>query len=609
MPALTTGEELANAKLDYLVIGGGTAGLVVAARLSEDPSVTVGVLEAGEYHKDDPKVNIPGMMGAGLMDPKLDWAFFSEPQKYLGGRPMFHPRGKGLGGSSALNFMVLVRPAKAELDSWEELGNPGWNWENTLSYMKKSETLDPVKLTKEESLEYAAIPDPSSHGTDGPIHSSFPPHITEVHSALLKSFETLGLPRNNDSFTGASVGTFLGTNAVDAKTATRSYSATGYYAPNIARPNLLVLTGSYATKINFEGVGDLQRAVSVDFTKDGKSFNVAVSKEAILSAGSIQTPQLLELSGVGDKDVLAAHGIDAIIDLPGVGENLQDHGFVPVIVEADGKLDTIENYSNPELMAKEQERYKEQKGLLAGYPSSFFSFIPSNVIGSREDIQRWDEQATLEASAPEVFEKTKPEVKKGIKAGYNILRKFINDPQVPNAQVMLFNGHFPIPGVPVDASKRYLTLMNVYSHPFSRGTIHIKSAVPTDPPSINPNYFSNPAELDVLAKTLRLTFKVLKTAPFKDLVVSNVMPNPESSDEELKEAAKVMTSTLFHPVGTCSMLPKESGGVVDSNLLVYGTSNLRVIDASVIPLLLSANTQTVTYAIAEKGAAIIKGLL
>ncbi|TCD65365.1 hypothetical protein EIP91_002763 [Steccherinum ochraceum] len=616
MPALATGEEFASAKLDYLIVGGGTSGLVVAARLSEDPSVTVGVLEAGEYHKDEPKVNVPGMMGSGLMDPKLDWAFFSEPQKHMNNRPMFHPRGKGLGGSSLagfpareLNFLVLVRPSKAELNTWEELGNPGWNWDDTLKYMKKSESLDTNKLSKEDAVKYAAVADPAAHGTDGPIHHSHPPYITEVHNAILDAFETLGLSRNNDTFAGHPVGTFLGRNAVDSKTATRSYSATGYYAPNISRPNLLVLTGAHATKIHLEASGDLQRAVSVDFVKDGKSFSVAAQKEIVLSAGSFQTPQLLELSGIGDKDILSSHGIDTIVDLPGVGENLQDHGFVPVIVEADNKLDTIEIFSDPARMQEQQALYAEQKGMLAGYPSSFFSFVPADILGSREDVQDWQAKATIDAAAPEIFQNTKPEVKKGIQQGYDALKKLIVDPSTPSAQIMLFNGHFPIPGMPVDPAKRYLTMMSVYSHPFSRGTVHIKSTNPTDPPSINPNYFSNPAEADLLARIVGLTQKLLKTAPFKDLVVTNVAPPPEATHEELKEIVKAMTSTLFHPSGTCSMLPKESGGVVDSRLLVYGTSNLRVIDCSVIPLLLSANPQTVAYAIGEKGADIIKGVI
>ncbi|KAH8100200.1 alcohol oxidase [Cristinia sonorae] len=611
MPALSTGDELAAAKLDCLVVGGGTAGLVVAARLTEDPSVTVGVLEAGGYHKDEPKVRIPGLMGAALTDPNLDWGFLTEPQKYLGGRPIYQPRGKGLGGSSALNFMVLARPARAELDSWEELGNEGWNWDSTLHYMKKSETLDPVKLSKADAELYAAIPDLLSHGTDGPIHASFPPYITPVHTSLLDAFEKLGLSRNNETNAGDCVGGYLTTNAVDSKTGTRSYSASGYFEPNISRPNLLVLTGAHATKVVFEASGELQRAVGVEFVKDGKAFNVPVAREIILSAGSIQTPQLLELSGVGDRDILSSHGINTIIDLPGVGENLQDHGTVQVVVEVDGRLDTTEIYQDPHLLSKHEELYKEQKGMLAGVPSSFLSFIPANLLGTREDIKYWEEQATLSASAPEVFEKTKAEVKRGIQAGYDAMRKFVDNPKVPKAQILLYNGHFPIPGLPIDSTKRFLSLVNVYSHPYSRGTVHIKSSSPFDQPAINPNYFANPAEPDVLLKVIRLSLNVFKTPPFKDLVVKRIFPafSDEASDEEIKEAIIGAADTLFHPVGTCSMMSKELGGVVDNKLLVYGTSNLRVIDASVFPLLLSANTQSVTYAVAEKGADVIKGLI
>jgi len=290
---------------------------------------------------------------------------------------------------------------------------------------------------------------------------------------------------------------------------------------------------------------------------------------------------LLELSGIRDKDVLSSHGINTTIELPGVGEN-QFHGFAPVIVEVDGALETVEILRNPEGLAKHQALYQEQKGLLACFSATFYSFLPANIIGSRDDIADWEAKATLEASAPEVFLDIKPEVKRAIQKAYDVMRKFVNDPSVGTAQIIMFNGHFAIPGMIVDPLKRYLIHLNVYSHAYARGTAHIKSTSPTDPLSINPNYLSNPADLDIVVKTLRMTLELVKTALLRDLVVKNVVPSADATNGESKVSARDMMSTLFHPMSTCSMVPKEDGGVVDSKLLVYGTTNLRVVRSSTI---------------------------
>jgi len=609
MPIVSV-EQFVTTKLDYLVVGGGTSGLVVAARLSEDPNVTVGVLEAGKYHENAPEVNIPGMMARALHNPEFDWDFRTEPQKYVKDRKLPQSRGKGLGGSSLLNLLAMARPGKVELDALEELGNPGWNWETTLEYMKKSEHLDPTKLSPEDAVRYAAAPDPKNHGTNGPIAKSFPPHVTECHTAILDALEAVGLPRNPDNGDGYPVGGLLVVTNVDSTTATRSYSAPGYYAPNAQRPNFLVLTQAYATKIHLGATATgLQRATGASFSYDDKIHDVKAGKEVILSASTFQNPQLLELSGIGDKDILSSFGIETKIDLPGVGENLQDHALVPTIVEVDSKVKSIEILFDPVQLAEQQELYKQQQGILAGIPSSVFAFMPGNVIGSEEDVKKWKSLSSIEGSAPEIFEHTKPSVKKGIQKQYEILSKWIDNPVQPLSQLLMFNGPFPVPGLTIDFSKRHLTLLCAYTHPFHRGTVHIKSTNPAEPPAIRQNYFSNEADLDILVKTVKWINKVYATAPLKDLVVRKLVPTGGETDEELRDWAKDMLATVHHPVGTCAMLPKELGGVVDSKLLVYGTENLRVIDTSVVPLQISSNVQTLAYAVAEKGADIIKGVV
>ncbi|KAK0486182.1 alcohol oxidase [Armillaria novae-zelandiae] len=585
MPILTALDFL-SIKFDYLVIGGGTAGLVVAARLSENPDCVVGVIEAGEYHENDDLVNIPGVMGRALHNPKYDWGFHTVPQKFVNDRQLSQSRGKGLGGSSLLNFFASVRPSKEELDAIESLGNPGWNWGNILHYMKKSEHLEIPTLTDHEAKAYSVVPDPALHGTEGPIAKSFPPHVTKVHTQLLDTLESLGIPRNPDNSNGHPVGSLLFPTSVEAKTATRSYSASAYYAPNAKRPNLLILTGAHATK--------------VDLTETQNGNYQAYQR--ILQAGSFQTPQLLELSGIGQEQILQSFGIKCLIDLPGVGENLQDHALTPVIVEVDEDVETLEVLSDPMKLKEHQDLYKIQKGIFAGIPSATFAFFPAESIATVDEVETWTSRATLESTRG-TLDHLDPSVREGIKKQFELLAGWIKNPTQPMAQILTINGHMPIPGMNIDRQKRYLTLLCAYTHPFHRGSVHITSTDPLVLPSIEQNYLSNPNDLDVLVKILTFVArKLCRTSPIKDTIKTTVVPPfvVEGDDEALREYIRNTLTTVHHPAGTASMTPRSNGGVVDSNLLVYGTSNLRIVDCSVIPLQLSSNIQTLAYAIGEK---------
>ncbi|KAG7449768.1 alcohol oxidase [Guyanagaster necrorhizus] len=609
MPIVTV-VDFFTTKFDYLVVGGGTAGLVVAARLSENPDCIVGVVEAGEYHEHDDLVNIPGMMARALHDPKYDWNFHTVPQKFVNNRQLSQSRGKGLGGSSLLNFFASVRPSKEEIDAIESLGNPGWNWENMLHYMKKSEHLETPTLTDEEATAYSVVPDTALHGTEGPIAKSFPPHVTKVHTQLLDTLESLGIPRNLDNSNGHPVGSLLFPTSVEAKTATRSYSASAYYAPNADRSNLLILTNAHATKVNLTKTeSGRYQATSVTLVKDGLTKSVHASKEIILSAGSFQTPQLLELSGIGQERLLQSFGIECLIDLPGVGENLQDHALTHVIVEVDEDVETLEVLSDPAKLKEHEELYKIQKGIFAGVPSATFAFFPAESIATTNEVETWISRANLE-SARNTLDYLDSSVREGMKKQFGLLANWIRDATQPMAQILSLNGHMPIPGMNIDRQKRYLTLLCAYTHPFHRGSVHIMSVDPLMPPAIEQNYLSNPNDLDVLVKILAfVTNKLCQTSPIKDTIKSTVVPpfSAEAGDETMGEYIRNTLTTVHHPAGTASMVPRSNGGVVDSNLLVYGTSNLRVVDCSVIPLQLSSNIQTLAYAIGEKAADIIKG--
>lgn len=598
-------QDLLDADVDVLVVGGGTCGLATATRLAQNrPNIVIAVIEAGDYHENDPLVDIPGMMSRAIHNPKYDWTYYTVPQKHAGNRQILQSHGKGLGGSSLLNFFGFVRPSKEELDAIEKLGNVGWNWDSLSAYMKKSERVQ----TPDESVDgqrVAASPDPKNHGYEGPIAKSYPPHITEVHTPLLDSLECMGVPRNPDNSGGRPVGAFLAPTSVDSKTATRSYSASGYYAPNEHLPNLLVLTGALTTKINFTaGADGLQKAASVNIEKDGVKSTVNVKKEVLLSAGSLHTPQLLELSGVGSPKILAPLGIDTIIDLPGVGENLQDHALAPTVVEVDQSFKTFEIFGDPEQLADQQKLYAERKGLLAGV-SSCFAFMPAAAFGTEADIADWEKCASVSA-IPE-FDALHPSVRLGMEKQYEILRGWLKDPNQVFSQILTVNGHYPVAGVTPDPTKRYTTLLVAYMHPFTRGRVHITSTNPKAHPDLDPKYLANPADSGVLASMISFMRRLFKTGPIAESIQSVTVP-PFDEDTPIEEVNRFVADTLatvHHPVGTASMLPKELGGVVDSRLRVYGSENLRVVDCSIIPLELSCNIQSVAYAIGEKAADII----
>lgn len=598
-------QDLLSTDVDVLVVGGGTCGLATATRLAQNrPNAVVAVIEAGDYHENDPLVDVPGMMSRAIHNPKYDWTYYTVPQKHAGNRQILQSHGKGLGGSSMLNFLGFVRPSKEELDAIEQLGNVGWNWDSLSAYMKKSERVQ----TPDESVDgqrVAASPDPKNHGYEGPIAKSYPPHITEIHAPLLDSLECMGVTRNPDNSGGRPVGAFLAPTSVDSKTATRSYSASGYYAPNRHLPNLLILTGTLTTKINFTaGAEELQKATSVDIEKDGVQSTVHVKKEILLSAGTLHTPQLLELSGVGSPKILAPLGINAIIDLPGVGENLQDHALAPTVVEVDQSFKTFEIFGDPEQLADQQKLYAERKGLLAGV-SSCFAFMPAAAFGSESSLADWEKSANL--SSITELDALDPSVRRGMEKQYEILHGWLKDPNQVFSQILTVNGHYPVAGVTPDPMKRYTTLLVSYMHPFTRGRVHINSTDPKAHPDLDPKYLANPADVGVLASMISFMRRLYKTGPVAESIQSVTVP-PFEEDAPVEVVNKFIADTLatvHHPVGTASMLPKELGGVVDSRLRVYGSENLRVVDCSIIPLELSCNIQSVAYAIGEKAADII----
>ena len=342
-----TPEDFASTHFDYVIIGGGAAGLVLAGRLSEDADVLVGVLEAGSDQSKNPLVTIPGL-GLTLAGNKdLDWDFTTTPQvraspyakswtELMGMQANTHgrihrwPRGKGLGGSAMMNTMLYSNSSQRDLDSWERLGNKGWDWESMQPYYHKLETYNVPSKELSDAVESGYI-DPKLRGTDGPIQTTFAQSLSGwMEKCWLDTCRTAGYPAPKEPRNGMSLGAFCQLMTIDPKDWTRSYSYSGYIEPHLSRSNLKLLTNARAGKILLRKEGDHAVATGVQYFVDGKEYRVAASREVICSAGTVQTPQILELSGIGDRALLEKHGIDVVVDNAHVGTNLQDHPMAGV---------------------------------------------------------------------------------------------------------------------------------------------------------------------------------------------------------------------------------------------------------------------------------------
>ncbi|ESK91203.1 gmc oxidoreductase [Moniliophthora roreri MCA 2997] len=614
MPIVTSAEAFIANEFDYIVVGGGTAGLVVAARLSEDPNVVVGVLEAGvKQDEDDPIINIPAMIGRGVGNPSYDWVTMTTPQPGANNRELLISRGKGLGGSSLINYLYMARPPKEEFDRLETLGNPGWNWDDVLRYMKKSEKLTPTNLPPAEAERFAIKTTPSAHGTSGPLEKFLGSNFTEFHADFIETVHKLGVPKNMDPNDGELNGVSTGFSSMDPKVAKRSYVTSAYFNPNASRPNLVVLTNAYARKVLLQDDATnagLKQATGVEFLYDGAVTQVKAKREVILSAGAIESPRLLELSGIGNPELLSKYSIPTVIDLPSVGENLQDHAMVFAIAQT-SKYETLDMLSDPEILKQHQALYAEKKGLLASSPTPAFVYMPASTFGSPAQVAAW--KAELGNPANLIAAETPEAVKKGIIKQYELLEKTFTSSSAVHGEIAAVRGHLPTPAHQGTPGTRYITLPAFLSQPLSRGWVHITSSDPSVPSAVNPRYLTVDSDLDKFLGIFKLNFKLCKLPPLGKAMEDIVLPvipkdaSEQEVDRLLKEYIKDSVLPTFHSVGTAAMLPREDGGVVDSKLLVYGTSNLRVVDCSILPMELSTHLQATAYAIGEKAADIIKG--
>ncbi|KAI1395965.1 glucose-methanol-choline oxidoreductase-like protein [Hypoxylon fuscum] len=575
---------------EFVIVGGGLAGLVVAARLTEDPNTSVLVLEAGGNHTTDPRVRTPGLWPS-LLGSDFYWDFRSTPQKGLDGKIIPLSQGKLLGGSSAINGQAFVANSKSAIDAWAQFGNPSWDWKTLAPYFKKCHTLSRPSPAACDHLRLNYIDD-TVRGTDGPVQASFPETDDPLPAAWVDTLAALGYPASGDPFSGELVGGYINAMNIDPTSGTRSDAVTAYYEPAKDRPNLHVVTDVVVEKIVFAKSGTMPKAIGVQVQRDGHSLVVEATKEVILAAGVFGTPKLLELSGVGLRERLEPLGIPVVVDNANVGENLQDHPNVGVSFEvADGvkTMDDLSRQDSEAIAAAMGEYVTKKTGPFAVGGNFAGSMLP--VI---DFVDGPESESTLK-SALDASDDATPGLFSPYHASFVHSLLGRRSEGTGNFFTYAACGNFMPEGsgasIIENASSagNFITIVVALLFPLSRGSVHIISADPAGKPSIDPRYLEHPLDLEVLARHLRFIDTIVRTEPLSRYLKSNGRRSNGAPEDlrdlkQAKEYTKTAALSCYHPTSSCAMLPRERGGVVDPKLCVYGVEGLRVVDSSIFPI-------------------------
>lgn len=525
-------------EFDYIVIGGGSSGCVLAGRLSEDPNVRVCLLEAGGGGEGW-KVEVPCAAVISIPTKINNWAFETVPQKGLNGRKGYQPRGKCLGGSSAINAMIYIRGHRKDYDGWAALGNEGWSYDDVLPYFIKSENNGRIKN------QY--------HGNDGPLSVTDLQSDNPLQQKYLQAAQEQGY-KILDDFNGVEQ-EGLGVYQVTHINGERCSSARAYLLPHLERLNLTVEIHAQTHRILIENGA----AVGVEYKQDGQLKQVFARREVLLSAGAMQSPQILMLSGVGDQHELIEHGVEVKKHLPGVGKNFHDHPdfiFGYKVSQIEGTFGL--SISGSIDLVKQIKRYrKERRGLITTNFAECGGFIKSS-----------------------------------------------NEQVLPNLQL-----HFVVALVDNHARTMH-TGHGISCHvcllnPKSRGTIKISGPSIDDPLLIDPDFYSDESDLEEMVKGFKMTKQLMESNAFKSVIKQDLFTAHVQTDEDIRQVLRDRSDTVYHPVGSCKM-GVDNMAVVDARLRVYGIQNLRVVDASIMPFVVNGNTNAPAIMIAEKAVDMIR---
>ncbi|CCM05590.1 uncharacterized protein FIBRA_07818 [Fibroporia radiculosa] len=586
---------------DYVIVGGGTAGLVLAARLSEDANTTVLVLEAGDTGEAvQDKIDIPVYTYYNsLVGTSYDWAYETVPQPNADNRQIAWPRGKVLGGSSAINGLYLVRPSEVELNAWAGLVDNGsiWAWNNLYAAMKSSESYSPPSTTVQDTakIEYAN----SSHGFSGPLHASYPGYMMSQVGDWEPTMNAAGFQTSANPDGGEGWGAFVATSAINPANWTRSYSRSAYIDPLPPRSNLDVLPNATVTRLVFTNATDGNiTATEVQYASasGAATQSVQVSKEVILAAGAIGSPQILMVSGVGPQDVLEAAGVPVQISLPGVGQHLQDHIYAEVTWKTNTQTSASIYYANY------SSNPPDVSSPFLSFVNSATAYVNFSSLVSAPQTYASQIAANVSESAATLVPSQYSEVIEGYKAIYNLTAQTLLMSSIGDMEILLTltgSGQY---------NPQTISIQAALQHPFSQGRLYINSSDIFDYPLIDPQYLSHNADLVLLREGLRLCRDIGNTAPLSSVMTEEISPGSSvNTDDEWETWLAQNFYTEYHPSCSCAMLPLSQGGVVDANLKVYGTTNVRVADSSVFPFEFSAHLQAPTYGLAEQAASMIKG--
>ncbi len=530
-------------EFDYVIVGAGTAGCVLANRLTADGKTTVLLLEAGGSDLSI-WIQMPIGYGRSFFDRRINWMYDTALVPGLGGRSSYWPRGKVVGGSGSINAMVYVRGQPHDFDGWAARGNPGWGWGDVLPLFKKSEDFDW---------------DSAYHGKGGPQHvTDISPHIHPICHSFIESAEALGFVPTSDFNGGHPEG--VGIYQINTRGGWRASTANAFLRPALKRKTLKLQTKALATRILFEG----KRAVGVEYTRHGKTHQVRARREVILSGGTINSPQLLMLSGIGDPAQLKRFGIEPRVAARAVGRNLQDHLAVSYFYKT--RTATLNDVLHPALgKALAGLRYMfDRAGPLSLSVNQSGGFLRSDPKPRHVNVQLF--------FSPVSYTKTPLSE-----------RKLLN----PDPFSAFLLSHNPC-------------------RPTSRGHLELASADPAVHPLIQPNYLTTQQDIDDVIAGNRLLRQIARTRPLADIITEEIIPGVGvDGDEALLEDFRKRADTVYHPTSTCIMGPDAANSVVDARLRVHGVQGLRVIDASIFPTITSGNTNAPTVMVAEKGASMI----